>query len=115
MARSERPREQPAADAAAPLAPWVVAMAEFVHAQTHPTAPRYVPEIALRLTADLVPLWDRIERDPTLRGGPPYWALAWAGGLALARHLLDNPALVAGRRVLDFASGSGLIGIAAAK
>ena len=112
MRSSERPREQPMQDG---LAPWLVAMAEFVHAQTHPTVPRHVPEITLRLSLDLVPLWDRIERDTALRGGPPYWALAWPAGLALARHLLDNPALVAGRRVLDFAAGSGLVGIAAAK
>ena len=46
---------------------------------------------------------------------PPFWAFAWAGGQALARYVADNPALVAGRRVLDFASGSGLVAIAAAK
>jgi predicted nicotinamide N-methyase len=46
---------------------------------------------------------------------PPYWAYAWGGGLALARHLAAQPALVAGRRVLDFGAGSGLVGIAAAK
>jgi len=46
---------------------------------------------------------------------PPFWAFAWAGGQALARHVLDHPGLVAGRRVLDFASGSGLVGIAAMK
>jgi predicted nicotinamide N-methyase len=46
---------------------------------------------------------------------PPYWAFAWAGGQALARYILDNPGLVAGKRVLDIGSGSGLVGIAAAK
>ncbi|RZK80223.1 MAG: methyltransferase, partial [Methylobacterium sp.] len=46
---------------------------------------------------------------------PPFWAFAWAGGQALARYILDNPGLVAGRRVLDFASGSGLVAIAAAR
>ena len=46
---------------------------------------------------------------------PPYWAFAWAGGQALARYVLDNPHLVAGKRVLDFGSGSGLVGIAAEK
>lgn len=46
---------------------------------------------------------------------PPYWAYPWAGGLALARHLLDHPELVRGRQVLDFGAGSGLVGIAAAK
>jgi predicted nicotinamide N-methyase len=97
------------------LPPRLIAMARFVAAETQPTVPAYVPEITLRLAADSVPLWERIERDPTLGGGPPYWALAWPGGLALARHLLDNPAVVAGRRVLDLAAGSGLVAIAAAK
>src|SRR5690606_30997751 len=46
---------------------------------------------------------------------PPFWAFAWAGGQALSRYILDNPQIVAGRRVLDFGSGSGLIGIAAMK
>ena len=45
---------------------------------------------------------------------PPFWAFAWAGGQALARYLIDNPALVRGKRALDFASGSGLVAIAAA-
>jgi predicted nicotinamide N-methyase len=50
-----------------------------------------------------------------LAGAPPYWAYAWAGGLALARHLARHPEIVAGRRVLDFGAGSGLLAIAAAK
>jgi predicted nicotinamide N-methyase len=45
----------------------------------------------------------------------PYWTSWWGGGVALARHILDHPELVAGRRVLDLGSGSGLVGIAAAK
>jgi len=73
----------------------------------------FVCEITL-LTAGgpvgLWELWDRTERD-----APPFWAFPWAGGQALARYLLDNPAIVAGRRVLDAASGSGLVAIAAAK
>ncbi len=60
--------------------------------------------------AELWELWDRTERD-----APPFWAFPWAGGQALARHILDNPGVVAGRRVLDVASGSGLVAIAAAK
>jgi predicted nicotinamide N-methyase len=47
--------------------------------------------------------------------GSPYWAYYWAGGLALARHVLDHPEIVAGRRVLDLGAGSGLVAIAAAK
>ncbi|HEY2135168.1 MAG TPA: hypothetical protein VGH49_04730, partial [Xanthobacteraceae bacterium] len=97
------------------LSPWLLAMSEFVVAETTPTVLPYVPEITLRLGVESVALWDKIERNTELRGGPPYWAFAWAAGLALARHVLDHPALVAGRRVLDLASGSGLIAIAAAK
>jgi predicted nicotinamide N-methyase len=107
----ENPEPQEIAD----LSPWLIAMAEFVLAETTPTPLPHVPEITLRLARESVPLWDKIERNRALRGGPPYWAFAWAAGLALARHVLDHPRLVAGRRVLDLASGSGLIGIAAAK
>ena len=72
-----------------------------------------VAEISL-LTAvpslELWELWQRTERDE-----PPFWAYPWAGGQALARYLLDNPGTVRGRRVLDVASGSGLVAIAAAQ
>ena len=97
------------------LAPWLTAMAELVQRETQPTRLPYPPEITLRLAVETAPLWQKIERDLKLRYGPPYWAVAWAGGLALARHVIDHPALVAGRRVLDFAAGSGIVGIAAAK
>ena len=73
----------------------------------------FVAEITLLTAAGpsgLWDLWDRTERD-----APPFWAFPWAGGQALARYLLDHPATVAGRRVLDVASGSGLVAIAAAK
>jgi predicted nicotinamide N-methyase len=63
-----------------------------------------------------VPIWKRTEEELGLLDlPPPFWAFAWAGGQALARYVLDNPALVSGKRALDFASGSGLIAIAAAK
>jgi predicted nicotinamide N-methyase len=97
------------------LAPWLRQMVEVVQAETTPTRLPYVPEITLRLAPETVPLWSRIELELDLHLGPPYWALAWAGGLALARHVIDHPGLVAGRRVLDLASGSGLTAIAAAK
>jgi predicted nicotinamide N-methyase len=70
----------------------------------------FVPEITLLTAAEPFGLWDRSQRD-----APPFWAFPWAGGQALARHVLDNPATVAGRRVLDVAAGSGLVAIAAAK
>lgn len=78
------------------------------------TAP-LVPEIRLRLACEALPLWQLTEDELVEKGlPPPYWAFAWAGGQALARHVLDNPELVRGRHVLDFASGSGLVAIAAA-
>jgi predicted nicotinamide N-methyase len=102
--------------AAAPdLSPWLMALAEMVERETQPTSLAHVPEITLRLAVEVAPLWQKVERDLKLRLGPPYWAVAWAGGLALARHVLDHPGLVAARRVLDFAAGSALVGIAAAK
>jgi predicted nicotinamide N-methyase len=110
-ASPDDPEPQDAAD----LSPWLIAMAEFVLAETTPTPLPHVPEITLRLARESVPLWDKIERNRDLRGGPPYWGFAWAAGLALARHVIDHPQLVAGRRVLDLASGSGLIAIAAAQ
>ena len=88
----------------------------FVRANTVAMAPPLVPEIVLHLAAEVVPLWQKTEDELAEMGvPPPYWAFAWAGGQALARYLLDNPAVVAGQRVLDIGSGSGLVGIAAAK
>ena len=63
-----------------------------------------------------MPLWRKTEEELAQIGvPPPYWAFAWAGGQALARYVLDNPAIVAGKRVLDFGAGSGLVALAAAK
>ena len=70
----------------------------------------FVPEVTLRTAAEPFGLWGRTERD-----APPFWAFPWAGGQGLARYVLDHPETVAGRRVLDVASGSGLVAIAAAK
>lgn len=77
--------------------------------------PVLCPELRLHLITDVCPLWQAREPDlEALDLPPPYWAFAWAGGQALARFLLDRPELVAGKRVLDFGSGSALEGIAAA-
>jgi predicted nicotinamide N-methyase len=70
----------------------------------------FVPEIRLLTAAEPFGLWDRTACD-----APPFWAFPWAGGQALARYVLDHPGTVRGRRVLDVASGSGLVAIAAAK
>lgn len=73
-----------------------------------------VPEVRLLLAEDPTLLWARLEAGARRRLPPPFWASAWTGGQALARYVLDHPEVVAGRRVLDLASGSGLVGIAAA-
>lgn len=73
-----------------------------------------VPEVRLFLAEDAVVLWARLEAAAGHALSAPFWASAWTGGQALARHILDHPAIVAGRRVLDIASGSGLVAIAAA-
>ena len=74
-----------------------------------------VPEIRLHQAGDPISLWQRTELAAGRTGlDPPFWAFAWAGGQALARYLLDDPEVVRGRRVIDIASGSGLVAIAAA-
>ena len=90
--------------------------AGFIRANTTVMAPPLVPEVKLHLAHEAVPLWQKTEEELGELGlPPPFWAFAWAGGQALARYLLDNPALVAGQRVIDLATGSGLVGIAASK
>ena len=75
-----------------------------------------VPEISLYLADEAVPLWQKTEEQLSEDGlPPPFWAFAWAGGQALARYVLDHADCVRGKRVLDLASGSGLVGIAAMK
>lgn len=76
----------------------------------------HAPEISLWLADEITPIWRLTEEELGEMGlPPPFWAFAWAGGQAVARWLLDNPAEVAGKTVLDFATGSGLVGIAAMK
>lgn len=77
---------------------------------TAPGRPPLVPEVTLLLAEDIHRTWSAIDEE-----APPFWAFAWVGGQALARHVLDHPELVDGRRVLDLASGSGLVAIAAAR
>src|SRR5690349_24395516 len=89
---------------------------EFIHANTAFSSPPHVPEIMLRLADEAHDLWRRTEEELAEIGlPPPFWAFAWAGGQGLARYVLDHPGVIRGRRVLDFASGSGLVAIAAMK
>jgi len=101
--------------AAAPPVAAALPAEDFIRAHTRLLAPPHVPEITLHLADEATSLWEKTEEELGLIGlPPPYWAFAWAGGQALARYVLDNPALVAGKAVLDFAAGSGIVGIAAA-
>ncbi|MCR5857025.1 methyltransferase [Mesorhizobium sp. J428] len=88
----------------------------FVLANTALIAPPHVPEIRLHLADEAHALWHLTEEQLQEKGlPPPFWAFAWAGGQGLSRYVLDNPHIVRGKSVLDFAAGSGLVGIAAAK
>ena len=90
--------------------------ASFVRRNTAIAAPPLVPEIRLHLASEITPIWQATEESLARSAvPPPFWAFAWAGGQALARYVLERPAEVAGRFVLDFGAGSGLVAIAAAK
>jgi len=89
---------------------------QFIAKHTEICAPPLVPELPLHLATGVTALWQATEEWLARQGlPPPYWAFAWPGGQALARQILDQPQLVAGRRVLDLAAGSGLVAIAAAR
>ena len=88
----------------------------FIRANTQLHEPPLIPEVKLWLASEIVPIWQMTEEELQENGlPPPFWAFAWAGGQALSRYILDHPEVVRGKRVLDFGSGSGLIGIAAMK
>src|ERR1700761_1416366 len=90
--------------------------AQFIRDNTVVAAPSLLPERGLHVATELTPLWQATEASLAETNlPPPFWAFAWAGGQALARHLLDQPELVDGRDVLDLATGSGLVAVAAAK
>ena len=91
-------------------------MSGFIAAHTRPGSAPLVPEVTLHLATAITPIWQATEawlQEHNLP--PPFWAFAWPGSQALARHVLDHPAVVAGRRVLDFAAGGGLAAIACAR
>jgi predicted nicotinamide N-methyase len=89
---------------------------QFIRENTRVLAPSHLPELRLHLADDAVSLWELTEEELGQLGlPPPFWAFAWAGGQALARYVLDHAEIVRGRSVLDVASGSGLVAIAAMK
>ena len=88
----------------------------FIRDNTQLLHPPHAPELALHLADEVTPLWKLTEEALEEIGlPPPFWAFAWAGGQALARYILDHPETVAGKTVFDFATGSGLVAIAAMK
>ena len=88
----------------------------FIRANTRLLPVPHAPEISLHVADEATALWQKTEDELDAIGlPPPFWAFAWAGGQALARYILDNPEVADGRRVIDFASGSGLVAIAAAR
>lgn len=90
--------------------------AAFILENTERLAPPHTPELVLHLASEITPIWTLTEEALGEMGlPPPFWAFAWAGGQALARYVLDHPETVEGRRVLDFATGSGLVALAAMK
>jgi len=91
-----------------------VSKADFIRQNTNVMSPPLVPEIRLHLAHEAVPLWQKTEEELGEMGlAPPFWAFAWAGGQALARYVLDHSERVENLRVLDLATGSGLVAIAA--
>jgi predicted nicotinamide N-methyase len=88
----------------------------FIRAQTEIRSPPLVPELRLHLASEVTPLWHATEAFLERTGlPPPFWAFAWPGGQALARYVLDHPERARGRSVVDFAAGSGIGAIAAAR
>ena len=88
----------------------------FIRANTSILSPPLVPEIKLYLAHEALPIWQKTEDELGEIGlPPPFWAFAWAGGQALARYILDTPSVVLGKSIVEIASGSGMVGIAAMK
>lgn len=100
--------------AAAPSALPSTAYEDFIRANTFVEPSKLVPQIRLHLATEVTPLWHATEAYLNQQGiDPPFWAFAWVGGQALARYILDHPAVVAGLKVLDIGCGGGIVSIAA--
>lgn len=89
---------------------------QFIKDNTSVLSPPLVPEVRLHLAHESLSIWQKTEEELGEIGlPPPFWAFAWAGGQALARYVLDHPDIVREKKVIDIASGSGLVAIAALK
>jgi predicted nicotinamide N-methyase len=89
---------------------------EIIRTGTELRSMPLLPEIRLYQAGDPISMWQRTEQEAGRDDlDPPFWAFPWAGGQALARYVLDHPDTVQGRQVIDVASGSGLVAIAAAR
>ena len=98
------------------IPPTPKARRQFIVDNTRLQHPPHTPELQLHLADEITPIWRMTEEALEAIGlPPPFWAFAWAGGQALARYILDHREVVADKAVVDFASGSGLVAIAAAK
>jgi predicted nicotinamide N-methyase len=87
---------------------------QFIRSNTKLLPVPLVPEIRLHLAEESMPIWEKTEEElGRMNVPPPYWAFAWAGGQALARYILDNPATVREHTVLDLGAGSGITAVAA--
>ncbi|WP_028467518.1 class I SAM-dependent methyltransferase [Nisaea denitrificans] len=87
---------------------------DFILRNTEAISPPLIPELTLHLATEATQLWQATETELEQIGlPPPYWAFPWAGGQAVARYVIDNAPLVAGKRILDVGSGSGMVGLAA--
>jgi predicted nicotinamide N-methyase len=88
----------------------------MIERETKIAPPPLCPEIRFHLATEITPIWEATEETLARAGlDPPFWAFPWAGGQALSRYLLDHPEAIASKRMLDFAAGSGICAIAAAK
>jgi predicted nicotinamide N-methyase len=98
------------------IEPTLAGRRAFILANTRLQSPPHTPELSLHLADEITPIWRMTEEALEELGlPPPFWAFAWAGGQALARYIIDNPDEISGKRVIDFASGSGIVGLAAAR
>jgi predicted nicotinamide N-methyase len=87
---------------------------DFIRTHTRLQPVPFVPELRMHTATDVIALWESTESAEQSEMAPPFWAFPWAGGQAVARYVLDHPETVTGRAVLDLASGSGLVAMAAA-